>query len=377
MRGLIRKLPPFAPDYSGVNGVFGQLGGVSLIGGADGCIGNVTGYDDPRFFEGNMIFSSGLRNIRAITGEEDVMKEKIDDLKISRDIPFILVMSTPTTAVIASDYKGLGKIISQEKEVPVISLSTTGMETYEVGIEKGLYELGKKFVKATDGPREGVNIIGCTPLDYWGANQIENIRCAIEKHGNKINSFWSVKGGIKEIEKTLKGAVNLVVSTGAVKVAKYLEKEYGIPYIVDVPVGQVNSEILAGLLLNKNLTRTYVDKSEKRSDKVLIIGEQVWANAFRKYMAYEKGFENIKVVSYFKMLEDYMSQGDIKMNTEKDLEEIVLDYQANIVIGDPFYKKFFKELDKVKFIEVPHLAVSSRLYWDHQINYVGDEIDLI
>jgi nitrogenase molybdenum-iron protein alpha/beta subunit len=376
MRGLIRKLPPFAPDYSGVNGVLGNMGGISLIGGADGCIGNVTGYDDPRFFEGNKIFSSGLRNIRAITGDEGVMKEKIDDLKLEEDIPFILVLSTPTSAVIASDYKGLGKIISKEKEIPVITVSTTGMESYEVGIEKGLYELGKKFIKPFEGDREGVNIIGCTPLDYWGEHQIENIRCAIEKNGNKINSFWSVKGGINEIEKTLKGAVNLVVSTGGVKIAKYLEKEYGIPYVVDVPVGEIHSEILASVLSSEKLTRSYLDKGEKKSQKVLI-GEQVWANGFRKYMKYEHGFEKVKVASYFKMLTEYMLEGDVKMDTEKELEQLIREYEPDIVVGDPFYKSFLNTSKDVEFLEVPHLAVSSRLYSNHKINYDGEKIEVI
>jgi hypothetical protein len=51
-------------------------------------------------------------------------------------------------------------------------------------------------------------------------------------------------------------------------------------------------------------------------------------------------------------------------------------YTPDFLVGDPFYGKFISNFDKTNFIEIPHLAVSSRLYWDHKILYVGDNVDL-
>ena len=377
IKGLLRKLPPFSPDYSGVNSVFGQLGGITIIGGADGCIGNVAGYDDPRFFEGNRIFSSGLRNIRAITGDEEMVKKKIEDLKIEGDIPFVLVLATPTSAVIASDYKGLSKILCKEKNIPVISIGTNGMDTYEIGMEKALYQLALNFVKDYDGPRKGVNIIGCTPLNYWGIQQYGEIKKSLESRGVEINSVWSMEGGIENIEKTLEGSINLIVSEGAIKTAKYLEKKYNMPYVVGVPIGKKYGDFIAKQLIQKNEElKVLKDESEKNEKTFLIVGEQVWANSFRNYLKLEYGIKKVKVASFFRMNEDFTEDEDVYLERERNLSEIIEEYAPDFLVGDPFYGKFISDFDKTNFVEIPHLAVSSRLYWDHKILYVGDNVDL-
>ena len=51
MRKLCIKLPPFAPDYSGVCSALYELGGMSVIHDASGCTGNYTGFDEPRWYD--------------------------------------------------------------------------------------------------------------------------------------------------------------------------------------------------------------------------------------------------------------------------------------------------------------------------------------
>lgn len=246
MKGTLKRLPPFAPDYSGVSAVFHELGGLVIINGADGCIGNVTGYDEPRFFENTgMIVSSGLREINAITGDEDLLLKKIEDLNLNRQIPFVVLLGTPTSAVIASDHEGVGKLFYKESDIPVLAIGTTGIDSYEVGIEKALLALAETFVRPLDGPKEGVNIIGCTPLDYWGRDQVTYLQGALESEGIAINSCWTMSGGLEAIRSTLRGQMNLVVSSGAIKVAEYLKDLYGMPYIVDVPMGQEGAKVIA------------------------------------------------------------------------------------------------------------------------------------
>lgn len=378
MKGLLMRLPPFAPDYSGVNAAFGQLGGVTIIGGADGCIGNITGYDDPRFFEGNKIFSSGLRNIRAITGDEVSVKEKILDLGINEDIPFILILKSPTSAVIASDYRGLSKVLKKENNVPVISIATTGMDTYEKGLEKALLDLAVNFIKPYQGIKEGVNIIGCTPLDYWGKDQYIQIKKAIETRGLKVNSFWSMEGGIEEIERTLAGKVNLVVSSAGIKAAEFLEKQYNMPYVVGVPVGKIYGDKIARNLHGNIKNEEKQVRRTSLKDNNLIVGEQVWANSFREYLREEHNYSNVKVASFFEMNKEHKEEEDVFLESERDLSQIIEEYHPDRLIGDPFFESFLaKKTREIDFIAVPHLAVSSRLHWNHKLLYVGDEINVI
>jgi nitrogenase molybdenum-iron protein alpha/beta subunit len=378
LKGLLRKLPPFAPDYSGVNAAFSQLGGVIIIAGADGCIGNINGYDNPKYFyEKSLIFSSGLREIRAITGDEEILMQKINDLNINKDVKFILLLATPTSAIIASNHKGVSKILSKEVEIPVISINTTGINTYEKGLEKALFELAKRFVKPYSGIKKGVNIIGCTPLDYWGYGQYKEIKKSIENSGLEVNSFWSMEGGLEGVEKTLKGEVNLVVSTSGIKAAKYLEKKYNIPYLVDVPIGKKYSEIVIEKLKNKINKTTYMDKkiiSSTNEEPVLIIGDQVYANSFRNYLIHECNMNNVKVASFFNMKKDYLEEGDVYLDTENALKDLLNSYKPHTIIGDPLYKRFVS--DGTQFINIPHLAVSSRLHWNHKTLYVGENINI-
>lgn len=325
---MLKRLPPFAPDYSGVNAVFHELGGLVIINGADGCIGNVTGYDEPRFFEHNaMIVSSGLREINAITGDEEVLMQKIKDLGISRDIPFVVLLGTPTSAVIASDHKGIGTMFYNETSIPVFPINTTGIDSYEIGIEKALLALGKQFVEPVEKKSGGVNIIGCTPLDFWGHNQVAQLKEALMSEGLGINSCWTMEDGLEAIRQTLAGDVNLVTSIAGIKVAKYLKKKFQMPYIVDVAVGEEGTKNLAENLKtllagedNLTLEPNYCFSQGKACD-ALIVGEQVWANAYRRHLMVTEGLENICVASFFKMSPAFMAEGDYKIESENGFKD--------------------------------------------------------
>ena len=67
MKGLRKYLTPFAPDQSGAVSVLYELGGILVICDAGGCVGNVCGFDEPRWFSRkSAIFSAGLRDMDAI-----------------------------------------------------------------------------------------------------------------------------------------------------------------------------------------------------------------------------------------------------------------------------------------------------------------------
>jgi nitrogenase molybdenum-iron protein alpha/beta subunit len=383
VKGLLKRLPPFAPDYSGVNAVFHELGGLVIINGADGCIGNVNGYDEPRFFYNNpMIVSSGLREINAIVGDEETLMEKIKDLGIEGGIPFVVLLGTPTSAVIASDHKGVGTLLKKELSVPVIPINTTGIDSYEVGVEKALLALCKTFVGPVTTYKGGVNIIGCTPLDYWNQEQIAQIKEALISEGLKINGCWTMDGSLDSIRQTLAADVNLVVSISGIKAAQYLEQEYGMPYIVGVPVGVEGTKKLVIDLEwashNKKSPEKELALRELDSGQVdaLVIGDQVWANSFRAYLRASNMENNVRVVSFFKMEVDRMEEGDQKMNSEEDFVRYVRTVKPKKIIGDPLYKRITTSLNKVEYMGVPHLAVSSRLYWNHELVYVGKNIEV-
>ena len=68
-----------------------------------------------------------------------------------------------------------------------------------------------------------------------------------------------------------------------------------------------------------------------------------------------------------------MEEGDIRLKSEDDLIKLSQDKEYKIVIGDPLYKNLIKGTERCIFVELPHIALSSRLYWDENIDYLSIE----
>ena len=78
MKGLLKRLAPFAPDTSGVVSALFELGGLVVICDAGGCTGNICGFDEPRWFTmRSAVFSAGMRDMDAILGRDAQLVEKI------------------------------------------------------------------------------------------------------------------------------------------------------------------------------------------------------------------------------------------------------------------------------------------------------------
>ena len=78
MKGLRKYISPFSPDQSGAASVLFGYGGMLIIMDAGGCVGNVCGYDEPRWGGAkSAIFSAGLRDLDAILGRDELLIRKI------------------------------------------------------------------------------------------------------------------------------------------------------------------------------------------------------------------------------------------------------------------------------------------------------------
>ncbi|WP_432407612.1 nitrogenase component 1 [Wukongibacter sp. M2B1] len=374
MKELYSVLPPFAPDYSGVASVFFGLGGSIVINGADGCIGNVTGYDEPRFYRSDeMIFSTGLREIHAITGDEKFI---LDRLK-KENPKYVVLLSTPTSAIIGTDHKALSDTIEEKMGIPAYDFSTTGMNTYEKGASKALLTIAKKMLKPVDYKKNrSINIIGMIPLDYWNEPQLRCIEDIFKRRDIEINSCWTMGGSLKDIESSLKAQCNLVVSVAGIEAARYMKAKYDIDYVIGVPFGGPYEEWIVNKLLKGDDEYSYSKELVKKSSKkgrILIIGDQIWANSLREAIELEYNVEVVKVVSLFKMYSKLKRKCDRFIQSEEELESEMNENFYDLIIGDPIFKTFISEINNIEYCDVPHLAVSSRIHWDHNIYYIGEE----
>ena len=379
MHKLTVKLPPFAPDYSGVCSALFELGGMMIIHDASGCTGNYTAYDEPRWYGSeSLIYCSALREIDAVLGNDDKFIQKIkaaaDDLSPS----FICIMGSPVPMVIGSDLKGIAAEIEAETGIPAFGFSTTGLNYYDAGISDAILAIAKRFAK--DGHKKisgSINLLGATPLDFGSGCNVESFCREFEARGFEVVSTFAMGSGLEEIKRCGSAAVNVVLSAGGYKLAQYLKERFGTPYVIGQPVGEKQTEKLCALI------RQAQQSGENRSVQVpvsgraeiLAIGEHVTMHSIRSCLFEDYAVSGVDIACPFCMIEELITNRDMLLASEKAIKKAVNDGGYKYVLGDPLIEELV-ELP-LCFIPLPHVAVSSKVYWDKPPQLAGNKINEI
>ncbi len=381
MKGLRKYLTPFAPDQSGVVSVLYELGGMLVICDAGGCTGNVCGFDEPRWFETrSAVFSAGLRDMDAILGRDDRLVAKLADAAEKLDVTFAAVIGTPVPAVIGTDYRALERMLAKKTELPVLTVNTDGMELYDRGEEKAYLALFGRFAgenvdvepgniektqtaESCDGKRNGKNedvsvdiedrprvgIIGMTPQDVSDLKAAEKIRKLYADQG-LCAVCYGMGDGLEEVKKASLTVKNVVVSPAALKAAQYLQKKFGTPYEIAYP-----------------LAPELVPEMDYRGKKILIVQQQVIANAMRKEIEKRTGEkEEITTATWFMRKEEILADlrvsaaDDISLKEEDDFISLVGKDGYDVIFADPCMERMIPEFEGI-FIPLTHFAVSGKL----------------
>ena len=381
MKGLRKYLTPFAPDQSGAVSVLYELGGMLVICDAGGCTGNVCGFDEPRWFETrSAVFSAGLRDMDAIFGRDDRLVAKLADAAEKLDVTFAAVIGTPVPAVIGTDYRALERMLAKKTELPVLTVNTDGMELYDRGEEKAYLVLFGRFAgenvdvepgniektqtaESCDGKRNGKNedvsvdiedrprvgIIGMTPQDVSDLKAAEKIQKLYADQGLRAVCY-GMGDGLKEVKKASLTVKNVVVSPAALKAAQYLQKKFGTPYEIAYP-----------------LAPELVPEMDYRGKKILIVQQQVIANAVRKEIEKRTGEkEAITTATWFMRKEEILTDlnvdaaDDISLKEEDDFISLVEKEGYDVIFADPCMERMIPEFEGV-FIPLTHFAVSGKL----------------
>lgn len=381
MKGLRKYLTPFAPDQSGAVSVLYELGGMLVICDAGGCTGNVCGFDEPRWFETrSAVFSAGLRDMDAILGRDDRLVAKLADAAEKLDVTFAAVIGTPVPAVIGTDYRALERMLAKKTELPVLTVNTDGMELYDRGEEKAYLALFGRFAgenvdvepeniektqtaESCDGKRNGKNedvsvdiedrprvgIIGMTPQDVSDLKAADKIRKLYADQGLRAVCY-GMGDGLKEVKKASLTVKNVVVSPAALKAAQYLQKKFGTPYEIAYP-----------------LAPELVPEMDYRGKKILIVQQQVIANAVRKEIEKRTGEkEAITTATWFMRKEEILTDlnvdaaDDISLKEEDDFISLVEKEGYDVIFADPCMERMIPGFEGV-FIPLTHFAVSGKL----------------
>ena len=372
MSKLCINLPPFAPDYSGAASALFDMGGLIAIHDASGCTGNYTGFDEPRWFGSNsMVFCSGLRHMDAVLGNDNKLIQRVEEAAKSLNPKFIAVLGSPVPMVIGTDFKGIAQEIEAITGIPSIGVSTTGLNYYGQGICDATIELMKKMIKSKkEKVPNTINIIGMTPLDFYINSNHDDFIQLFEDNGIKVTSCYYMGLTVEKMIDSVSASLNVVVSQAGIGVAEYMKAKYDIPYTVVTPVGDGELAVKQVKEALNGTTSEYVPQTEDA--KIIIVGEQIISNSMRQYLQEKMNHASITVATLYDVTKKYQADGDIKVKNEAHLRKILNSGQYQIVIADPMIKQLIKD-DTIKFFELPHVALSSKLYWDESKRWLSED----
>ena len=149
---------------------------------------------------------------------------------------------------------------------------------------------------------------------------------------------------LEVLSHALEAEVNLVVSSVGLRTAKYLEKEYKMPYVVGTPVGTFTEEIVQALEKKerypyKRLREENSDKEQPGSGKndkeVMLIGEPVTTESLALAIEQKYGIP-VHVLCPLQETEDLLFRTSRQVLGEEDMEEALKD--ADIIAADPMFQ---------------------------------------
>lgn len=378
-------LPPFSPDYSGVSAVLFDLKTVTAMHDASGCTGNYTGYDEPRWYGSKSpVYCSGLREIDAVLGDDEKLIQKMIDA--ARDIQpdLMALVGSPVPMVIGSDLTGVAAELEERTGIPSFGFDTTGTAYYDKGAAATIMALLKRFTKPLATAAGSVNILGATPMDFGKGENLRDLKKLLQDRGLFLTACLAMDYNLAALRQSAAAEVNLAVSRTGLLVAAEMEKRYGIPYLCGLPYGEKASEEYFAALEEVRQSRqsrilnlsSCESGAASGSDplaaapEILIVGEQVQANAIRLALQRDYGESSVAVGCLFGLEPGLALPQDKDLKSEQLIGQELNRDNYRLIIADPFLKVLLQNNNK-EFWPNAQYAVSSKLAAEQTARLTG------
>lgn len=387
MRQTATIISTYSADTFGVCSMLYELGGMVIMHDASGCNSTYTTHDEPRWTSmESMVYVSAITEMEAIMGDEEKFIGDVCTAAEDLHPKFIAICGTPIPTMIGFDFEAVARVIEARTGIMTFGFATTGMKTYTEGAAEALYGLTKRLCgcadKSSDKEVTGhamhgrkVAVLGVTPLDFSINGEDKAIEKFITDSGFEFMGNYCMGVTLSDIEKLTEADVTLVASAAGYKTARFLEAEFGIPYVIGVPIEGKGAEIIKCELEAKieARERPKVTHADDNGKVAAVIGEAVITRDIARELFLEKGYKvkAIVAVDADKELISELHCEGITVIHHMDEEDIKADIEdADIVIADPMYKPIAPSGGN--FIDMPTESFSGRIYRRDIIDVVSD-----
>ena len=399
MIGLSHVLPPLASDYSGAASLLYEHGVVCVMMDAGCCTNNYLNCDEPRWRTSQKdVYSISLRTLDVTLGDEELLVRRIART-VHESCPSaaaIALVGTPVPAITGMDMDGLACEVEALTGIPTIGVATGGFKTYDAGLTAAFKALLSRFgEQGRDAGRSGGGetggdgkaggegtrlsrpnrcddtfVLGASMLDYGTSGALADALRRATGSGAILypdplaDPQDDTELGV--LERLTHERRVVVASSAGVEMAKLLEKRYGTAWSADIELDA--GSILVGTDLSPS---TCSDPSEGAAERVLIVHDQVIANALRRSLEQcrevvaNAGTYDIRVASLSGWHTELARSRDTKTPDESSLETLLHAWQPTVVVGDPLLTGLVHAAGckGCKLIPLPWPALSGRLGW--------------
>lgn len=373
MKNVSTVIPCYAADTSGVCSALYELGGLTVVHDASGCNSTYSTHDEPRWYDKrSMIYISALTEMDAVMGNDE--KLILDTVAAAEDLrpEFITLCGSPMPMMTGFDYDAAAAEIEERSGIKCLPMHTNGTRSYIEGASEAFLAAVKAFAKEGPKVENGVAVLGATPLDFGLSGSIGSIRTWLGERGFETVSCLAVDSSFKDLERAALAKVSLVVSQSGLAAAKYLEKEFGIPYICGVPYGKKYAERVERYLrwaMEDNET-DWVDERSGRDFDTVVIGETVSAFSLCSALYWDLGIDAAAICPL--PYEEGRLGRDLAMSAEEDIKAFLEECRPARVIADPLYRYVVPK--DTRLTELPHFAFSGRCFGQRIPDLINKDI---
>jgi len=377
MKQTASIISTYAADVSGVCSALYELGGMTVMHDPSGCNSTYNTHDEPRWYDfDSLIFISALSEMEAIMGDDDRLIDEVVETAKELKPKFISLAGSPIPMVIGTDFKAIARVVEGRTGIPCFGFTTNGMHSYLSGAGMAFEAFAQRMVDTTDKPegKHRVNILGATPLDFSVNGSVDAIKTWLMQNNFEVNSCWAMGSRLDELVHSGRADLNLVVSQSGLRTAKFLQKQFGTPYVLGVPFGTSRSKILAEKLYMAEKTKESIcttDRTEPRdASKIILIGESIFAASLASALE-DKLQKNIRVICPLERKRETLLSSDVFAKDEEELHPYLS--TAEVIIADPLYRPICPV--NARFIPLAHEAFSGRIYRTEIPNLIEEGFD--
>lgn len=231
--------------YSGARVVLNPVtDAVHLVHGPIGCAGytwDIRGAKSSGIETNRSSFSTDMKEIDIVFGGEKKLSNAIDELVELYRPPVVFVYSTCIVGIIGDDLEAVCKTASEKHNIPVLPIKSEGFKGNKSDGYKAACDALKQLIKrpedeiAENKPRISpevrkpkINILG----DFNVAGDVWLVKPLFEQMGIEVIVSMTGDSTSRSISRAAEAELNLVQCSGSMTyLAKWMQKEYGIPYL--------------------------------------------------------------------------------------------------------------------------------------------------